>query len=45
MLESNIFNLTSQDNFNKSFALDFKKKNLTTNNTPKKIEKMEKKII
>ena len=36
MLESNIFNLTSQDNFNKSFALDFKKKNLTTNNTPKK---------
>ena len=36
MLESNIFNLSSQDKFNKSFTLEFKKKNFTTHNTPKK---------
>ena len=43
MLESNIFNLSSQDNFNKSYTLDFKKKNLTSNNTPKKNREKEKK--
>ena len=43
MLESNIFNLSSQDKFNKSFTLEFKKKNLTTHNTPKKNRENEKK--
>ncbi len=42
MLESNIFNLSNQENFNRTFSEEYKKRYLTLNDSPRN-EKKEKK--